>query len=104
MLIAKLLFAAVLVFLLTPYGSPGLALALGLILALTIGNPFPKLSSKPAKYLLQISVALLGFGMNLGAVYQAGKSGILFIIGVVFGALFLGLLIGKALAIPSDPW
>lgn len=101
MLIAKLLFAAVLVFILTPYGSPGLALALGLIVALTIGNPFPKLSAKPAKYLLQISVALLGFGMNLGAVYQAGKSGIVFIIGVVFGALLLGLLIGKALSIPS---
>lgn len=101
MLIAKLLFAAAFIFILSPYGSPGLALALGLVLALTVGNPFPKLSGAPAKYLLQISVALLGFGMNLGAVYQAGKGGILFIISVVFGALMLGLIIGRALQIPS---
>lgn len=97
----KALFFVLIVFILSPWGSPAAALALGLFVALTIGNPFPELSGKPAKYLLQASVAMLGFGMNLGAVYQAGKSGIFFILGVVFGALFLGYAIGKLLKVPA---
>lgn len=97
----KAVFILLIIFCLSPFGSPAVALALGLILAFTLGNPFPDLSGKPAKYLLQVSVALLGFGMNLTAVYQAGRSGIFFIIGVVFGAIILGYLFGKALGIPS---
>jgi uncharacterized integral membrane protein (TIGR00698 family) len=97
----RAVFFLLLLICLSPYGSPGVALALGLIMALTLGHPFPHLSDKPAKYLLQGSVAMLGFSMDLGAVYQAGKGGILFIMGVVFGALLLGYLAGKLLKIPS---
>lgn len=99
--LTKVLFILLIVFCLSPYGSPAIALALGLVLALSLGNPFPELSGKPAKYLLQTSVVLLGFGMNLSAVYKAGKGGILFILSVVFGALLLGFLIGKLLKTPS---
>ncbi len=97
----KALFFILVFFILSPWGSPAVALALGLIVALTIGNPFPALSGKPATYLLQTSVVLLGFGMNLSAVYQAGKSGILFIVAVVFGALFLGFWLGRLLKTPG---
>ena len=68
-------------------------------MALTVGNPFPALSGKPTKYLLQVSVVLLGFGMNLGAIYEAGKDGILFTIATIFGTLILGYFVGKALAV-----
>ncbi len=98
---AKIIFFALLIFCLSPYGSPGLALAVGLVMALTIGHPFPELSGRPAKYLLQASVAMLGFSMNLGAVYESGKNGILFIVSVVFGALLLGAVIGHLLKVPS---
>ena len=87
------------VFCLSPYGSPSAALALGLVLALVIGNPFPQLTGKPTKYLLQASVVLLGFGMNLGAVYKAGRSGILFTIATIFGTLILGYFIGRVLTV-----
>lgn len=97
----KALFFAIVIFILSPWGSPAMALAVGLVMALTIGNPYPDLSGKPAKYLLQTSVVLLGFGMNLSAVYKAGKEGIIFIICVVFGALLLGFLIGKLLKTPG---
>ena len=40
---------------------------------------------------------LLGFGMNLGAVYKAGKDGILFTIATIFGTLILGYFVGKLL-------
>ena len=93
----KALFFLLVLFILSPWGSPAIALAAGLVVALTLGSPFPKLSGKPATYLLQASVVLLGFGMNLGAVYKAGRSGIVFIVCVVFGALALGFLLGKFL-------
>ena len=96
----KAAFFIIIAFILSPWGSPAIALAAGLVVALTFGSPFPKLSGKPATYLLQASVVLLGFGMNLGAVYKAGRSGIVFIICVVFGALALGFLLGKFLKTP----
>jgi uncharacterized integral membrane protein (TIGR00698 family) len=80
---------------LTPYVSPPIALALGLILAFTLGNPFPSETKKATKYSLQASVVLLGFGMNLSSVVKAGRDGVLFTIATIFGTLFLGLLIGK---------
>lgn len=95
----KLIFVALAVFALSPYGSPPLALALGFAMALAIGNPFPQTSGKPTKYLLQASVVLLGFGMDLSAVYRAGKDGILFTIATIFGTLILGYFVGKLLKI-----
>ena len=71
----SIVFIAIVVFLLSPYGSPPVALALGLLLAFTVGNPFPELSGKPTKYLLQASVVLLGFGMNLEAIVKMVAKG-----------------------------
>lgn len=93
----KAFFIILILFCLSPYGSPPIALALGLVLAFTVTNPFPKLTGKPTKYLLQASVVLLGFGMDLGAVYKAGKDGILFTIATIFGTLILGYFVGKLL-------
>ena len=93
----KAVFAALIIFCLSPYGSPPIALALGLAVAFTFGNPFPGLSGKPTKYLLQASVVLLGFGMNLGAIYLAGRAGILFTIATIFGTLGLGYAVGRLL-------
>jgi uncharacterized integral membrane protein (TIGR00698 family) len=93
------MFLAALFFCLTPYGSPPIALALGLVVAFTFGNPFPQLEGKPTRYLLQISVVLLGFGMNISAVYKAGKDGVLFTIVTIFGTLILGYFVGKLLKV-----
>jgi len=95
----KIVFYLLILICLTPFVSPPIALALGLILALTIGNPFPKQSSKTTKILLQVSVVLLGFGMNLSAVVAAGKSGVLFTIATIFGTLALGFLVGRILKV-----
>jgi uncharacterized integral membrane protein (TIGR00698 family) len=84
---------------LTPFVSPPIALALGLILAFTIGNPYRTEIQKPTKILLQVSVVLLGFGMNLGEVYKAGRDGILFTITTIFGTLLIGYFIGKFLGV-----
>ena len=97
----KAVFIVLILFLLSPYGSPPVALGIGLLLAFTIGNPFPDLSGKPTKYLLQASVVLLGFGMNLAAIVKAGRDGILFTIATIFGTLVLGYLVGKLLLVPA---
>lgn len=79
--------------------SPPIALALGLAVAFTFGNPFPQVEGKFTKYLLQVSVVLLGFGMNLEAVYKAGRDGVLFTVATIFGTLVLGYCVGKFLKI-----
>lgn len=95
----KALFILLIIFILTPYGSPPLALALGLAMALTVGNPFPNLEGKATRMLLQSSVVLLGFGMNLKSIYEAGKDGIVLTIATIFGTLALGYLIGRLLKV-----
>ena len=95
----KIVFFILIIACLSPYASPPIALALGLILAFTIGNPFPEQTKKTTKILLQVSVVLLGFGMNLTSVVKAGKDGILFTIATIFGTLILGFLTGKLLKI-----
>lgn len=97
---APLLIIAI-VLLLTPLGSPAVALAMGLAFSLFLGNPFPSLTGKPAKYLLQISVAMLGFGMDLGSVIRSGRDAIILIIAVVAGTLIAGFVIGKLLGVSS---
>ena len=95
----KIVFFLLIFVCLTPFVSPPIALALGLILSFTIGNPFAEKSAKFNKTLLRSSVVLLGFGMNLNSVVKAGKDGIVFTIITIFGTLILGYFIGKLLKI-----
>ena len=74
--IAKVLFFALAVG--SVFVSPALALFAGIVLALTLGNPFPAFSKKCSKYLLQVAVVGLGFGMNLFESLEAGREGIIF--------------------------
>ena len=98
-IVQKIVFVLAIIFCLTPLASPPIALAVGLVLALTIGHPYIHLNHKATKILLQVSVVGLGFGMNLGKIMQVGKEGIMFTIVSIFGTLTLGFLIGKWLSI-----
>ncbi len=81
--------------------SPPLALFLGLVFALLFKSPYPTFNKKISKYLLQISVVGLGFGMNLMESVQAGADGIVFTIISVVSVLFLGIVVGKLVRV--DP-
>ncbi len=96
------LFSGFLLFCLTPYASPPLALALGLALALTIGHPWRGHNARVVKYLLQFSVVGLGFGMNFGEVVAAGRSGVAFTAVSILGTLTAGWLLGKWLKIERN--
>jgi uncharacterized integral membrane protein (TIGR00698 family) len=57
---------------------PPAALIVGMVLALTLGNPYPKEARKVSKTLLQAAVVLLGISLNLNQVVQAGERGLAF--------------------------
>jgi len=91
----QVVFVVLLVFCITPWASPPIALALGLGLAQTVGNPFPAHTRRLTQKLLQFSVIGLGFGMNAHAAVGAGKEGVLFTAVSIFGTLLLGYIAGK---------
>jgi uncharacterized integral membrane protein (TIGR00698 family) len=96
---ARILFLAGLLFSLSPWASPPLALALGLVLGLTLANPFRRETRIVNTKLLQASVVGLGFGMNLHQVLKAGRSGFVYTaLGIVF-ALGVGMTLARALKV-----
>ncbi|HYA95889.1 MAG TPA: putative sulfate exporter family transporter [Terriglobales bacterium] len=97
--LSKGLFLAGLLFVLTPWASPPLALALGLVLGLTVSSPFRDHTRRTTTGLLQASVVGLGFGMNLHQVLKAGRSGFLYTALSISFALAVGLLLARVLRV-----
>ncbi len=96
---SKILFVLGLVFCLTPWASPPLALLVGLFFGAIASHPYPGESRQISKYLLQAAVVGLGFGMNLHQVLQAGRTGFIYTaVGIAF-ALIVGTAIGKMVAV-----
>jgi uncharacterized integral membrane protein (TIGR00698 family) len=95
----QVVFGLLLLFCLTPWASPPVALAVGIALAQLLGNPFPTHTKAFTPKLLQFSVIGLGFGMNAHAAVQAGREGILFTVVSIFGTLILGFFVGKWLSL-----
>ena len=94
---SRLLFLIGILFALSPWASPPLALLAGLIFAFISVHPFKEQSSYASRLLLQASVVALGFGMNLQQILRAGRNGVLYTaLGIAF-ALILGYLLGRAL-------
>ena len=95
----QVVFGLLLGFCLTPWASPPVALALGLLLAQTLGNPFASQTKTATAKLLQYSVVGLGFGMNAHAAVQAGREGIIFTVVSILGTLVLGYFAGRWLGL-----
>lgn len=74
--------------------TPAVALLIGLIYAFIFKCPYSKFNKKASKYLLQISVVGLGFGMNVNQSLQSGREGMMFTIISVIGVIILGIAIG----------
>jgi uncharacterized integral membrane protein (TIGR00698 family) len=64
-----------------------------------VDHPLKREASSLAKLLLQLSVILLGFGMDLNQVIHASKSGFLYTAISIASAVALGLLLGKLLKV-----
>ncbi len=79
--------------------SPPLALLAGLLFGFTLQHPLAKQSRDVARVLLQVSVVLLGFGMNLSEVLRAGRSGFGYTAISIGLTIALGLLLGRVLRV-----
>lgn len=86
-----------------PFVTAPVALFMGLVLTLTLGIPSPVFNKKASKYLLQISVVGLGFGMNLIDSLKAGSEGMLFTLVSVTGVLIIGVVAGKWMGVGNVP-
>ncbi|HSN09028.1 MAG TPA: putative sulfate exporter family transporter [Hanamia sp.] len=95
----EIVFVIALVFCLTSFVSPPIALLIGFAIAQFIGHPFLHLNHKATSFLLKISVVGLGFGMNITSAVHAGREGLLFTVASITGTLALGLLLGRLLKI-----
>jgi uncharacterized integral membrane protein (TIGR00698 family) len=96
----SLFFVALAAITLTPWCSPPLALLLGIAFAIALGNPYPTQSKTWSRYLLQIAIVGLGFGLDFGKVIEAGRDGLLFTIISIFSTLVLGWLLSRWLTVP----
>jgi uncharacterized integral membrane protein (TIGR00698 family) len=92
---SKLIFILCAAACLTPFIGPPTALLLGIAVAQLSGHPYEQLNHTATRWLLQISVVGLGFGMNLHSALKAGQQGILFTVVSITGTLLFGTLLGK---------
>ena len=81
--------------------SSSIALLLGIIYAITFGNNlnFKAQTSTWGGYLLKSSVIGLGFGINFKVLLEAGKNNMATTAFFVFGAMIIGLALGRLLKI-----
>ncbi|MDR6525937.1 putative integral membrane protein (TIGR00698 family) [Chryseobacterium rhizosphaerae] len=93
--IRKIVFIILAVLCLTPLISSPIALALGFLLAVFIGNPFEKHLHQYIHLLLQISIVGLGFGLKLDEALHAGKTGLVLTVVSILTVMILGYFLGR---------
>lgn len=74
-----------------------MSLIAGVVMALTLGNPFPTFTRVGSKRLLQSSVVLLGFSMDFSEIAHAGQGGIIFSFVSIISVFTLGWILQKQL-------
>ncbi|MDB5490998.1 MAG: hypothetical protein JWO78_847 [Micavibrio sp.] len=92
-------FFTLALFCLTPFCAPPLALLLGVGIGVSLGNPYPERSKAVSGFLLKVCIVLLGFGMDIALVIQAGAQGFVFAATMIAATLLLGALLGRWLGI-----
>jgi uncharacterized integral membrane protein (TIGR00698 family) len=101
-LTVRLAFLVVACAALLPFVSPGIALLVGIALALTLGNPFPLTTAHVITPLLQIFVIGLGAGMNLTEVGRAGVHGFFYTVAGISLTAAIGLRLGRLIGTEHD--
>ncbi len=94
------LYKILLLALFLPFVSPAIALTIGIFLSL-LGLK-PQSIHKHTSTILQASIVLLGFGMNLNDVITASKSGFIETLISVSLVMTLGIFLGKLLKVEKN--
>ncbi len=98
-MISKVVFVLCLLTAASSFASPPVALAMGLAFGLIFRHPFEKESARLSRWLLQISVVGLGFGMDLHEVIRAGRRGFVYTLLSIGFAMMAGMLLGALLRV-----
>jgi uncharacterized integral membrane protein (TIGR00698 family) len=98
----RFLFPAGAILCLFPFMSTGLGLLLGLVLALSVGNPYVARTRKATSTLLALAIIGLGAGMDLNVVARAGAHGILYTAVGIVTALALGAVLARFLRVERN--
>lgn len=102
-MISHIIFILLLLASASGFVSPPVALVMGLIYGLSLPHAYGSQSKVASRYLLQLSVIGLGFGMNLHQVIKAGRSGFIYTtLGIAF-ALLVGMGLGKLFGVQRVP-
>lgn len=97
--ISKIVYVLLALICALAYVTPPIALLAGLLYSAVFTIPFSKINAFTSKYLLQLSIVGLGFGMNVNSALKAGGDGIFISAISVIIVMFLGVLIGKWLKV-----
>jgi uncharacterized integral membrane protein (TIGR00698 family) len=81
-----------------PISAP-LALIAGILLVLTLGNPYPEKLGRWTSLLLKTAIVGLGFGIDVDTALQASQEGLLLTIATIVTAIVLGWFLGKRLKV-----
>lgn len=82
--------------------SPAIALLVGLVAGVFIGAPEALHPARWSKRLLQLSVVLLGFGMQIGAVARVGLSSAGMTLLTVTATFALAALLGRLMGVKGE--
>ena len=85
-------------------GGPVLSILFGMLIALFWSDKGKAASGIKwtSKIILQTAVVLLGFGLNLGVIFETGKQSLPIIVCTIGISLLLAWALRKALRVPSD--
>lgn len=94
------IYKALIIVCFLPFVSPAMALAAGIIVSLLGFSP--KNVHQYTSIILQASIVLMGFGMNLDEVIAASQSGFVETFISVVAVMLLGLLLGRLLKVEKN--
>jgi uncharacterized membrane protein YadS len=81
---------------------PPLALALGVVTALTGLARFPEASRRASRLMMQTCIVLLGLRIDLGQLWREASSGFAFAAATIVGAFVVGFGLGRLLGIGRE--
>lgn len=98
----KIGFIILMLLCLWPRVDTAIALLAGIFFSMILTNPFPAVTTKWSKKLLQISVIGLGLGIGIRQVLQEGKHSIVYTMLGIACALAAGRLFGRLFSVPAN--
>lgn len=81
----------------TPWASPPIALAAGIVLALLGITAFDKPGKKASRFLIQACIVALGLRLDLSTLAHAAWDGLALALCTIAGAVLIGLTLGRLL-------